>query len=672
MCGCKIAPLQIVPQPREVSIAPAELPKIPPPNAIAAQVPVGYRVDVVLAGLTYPSSVEFDDSGNMYVAEAGYVYGDEAAPARILRVSTSGVVEAVAKDLNAPITDLLWHGGKLFVSHRGKVSVIENGVVTDIITGLPSQGDHFNNQLALGPDGKIYIGQGTASNSGVVGVDNYAFGWLGKNPNVHDVSPYAMDLRNVNFASLNPLKLSTEREPLLARTGPFQPFGVANVDKTESQLKANGTILRFNPDGSQLELYAWGLRNPYGLAWSTDGRLFAADEGYDERGSRPIANAPDVLWRVDQGAWYGFPDFVAGVPVTDLRFKPQKAPAPEFLLKEHRPVPEPFLTFAPHSAVTQIDFSRNSVFGFEGQLFMAEVGDFMPITGNESQPVGFQVIRVDPATGYSEVFFKARPDTLGPRYMEHVTTPGPKRPVDVRFARDGNALYIADIGAIMVYPSPTPSAHPFPGSGVIWRISREGTPPNFPSGLNIALTSTIGETRLTPTGAPTGNQAPESVIANWKSGPQQLARTLISKYGPPQEVTPQRLVWHNNTPWKRTTVLNQEVAHNFPKPHNDMLEQTVSLRVSGEQVRDITTFNGSLLVDRTRGEISARCDSEEANLAAINLVYEILSHIKTPEEARSDYAETLLQGKNQDYKTKLLFPLPVANQGLADDPYRFR
>ncbi|HKQ38972.1 MAG TPA: hypothetical protein VJ063_12915, partial [Verrucomicrobiae bacterium] len=367
-----------------------------------------------------------------------------------------------------------------------------------------------------------------------------------------------------------------------------------------------------------------------------------------------------------------FPDFVAGVPVTDLRFKPQKAPAPEFLLKEHRPVPEPFLTFAPHSAVTQIDFSRNSVFGFEGQLFMAEVGDFMPITGNESQPVGFQVIRVDPATGYSEVFFKARPDTLGPRYMEHVTTPGPKRPVDVRFARDGNALYIADIGAIMVYPSPTPSAHPFPGSGVIWRISREGTPPNFPSGLNIALTSTIGETRLTPTGAPTGNQAPESVIANWKSGPQQLARTLISKYGPPQEVTPQRLVWHNNTPWKRTTVLNQEVAHNFPKPHNDMLEQTVSLRVSGEQVRDITTFNGSLLVDRTRGEISARCDSEEANLAAINLVYEILSHIKTPEEARSDYAETLLQGKNQDYKTKLLFPLPVANQGLADDPYRFR
>src|SRR5213595_1926261 len=79
--GCKVAPIQVIPQPREVAIAPAELPKVPPPDAVAAQVPAGYRVEVVLSGLTYPSSVEFDDAGNMYVAEAGYVYGDEARSA---------------------------------------------------------------------------------------------------------------------------------------------------------------------------------------------------------------------------------------------------------------------------------------------------------------------------------------------------------------------------------------------------------------------------------------------------------------------------------------------------------------------------------------------------------------------------------------------------------------
>src|SRR4029079_741952 len=127
---------------------------------------------------------------------------------------------------------------------------------------------------------------------------------------------------------------------------------------------------------------------------------------------------------------------------------------------------------------------------------------------------------------------------------------------------------------------------------------------------------------------PAPTATPENIVANWKPKPQELARKLIAKYGAPQEATPQRLVWHNNTPWRRTVLYNQEVPHYFPRPHSDMLEQTVSLRVPPDRAGEITTFNGSMLVDRTRGEISARCDSEEANFAAINLAYEILEHIK--------------------------------------------
>lgn len=54
-------------------------PKIPPPNASAAHVSRGFRVEIFLKDLTYPTSVEFDDQGNLYVAEAGYSYGDPAA-----------------------------------------------------------------------------------------------------------------------------------------------------------------------------------------------------------------------------------------------------------------------------------------------------------------------------------------------------------------------------------------------------------------------------------------------------------------------------------------------------------------------------------------------------------------------------------------------------------------
>jgi len=357
--------------------------------------------------------------------------------------------------------------------------------VQDIVTGLPSSGDCQNNQLSAGPDGKLYVGQGTASNSGVVGVDNYVFGWLGKHPNVHDVSPFALELRETQFTSLNPLKLSTEKERLNAVTGPFQPFGQSGATIIRGTVKANGTVLRFNTDGSGLEVYAWGLRNPFGVAWGLDGILYVTEDGYDDRGSRPIANAPDVVWQITQDAWYGFPDFVAGIPVTDPQFKPTKGPRPEFLLKRHpRRVEKPLAKLAPHSGVAKIDFSRNSQFGYEGQMFVAGVGDMEPITGNGNRPVGYQVVRIDPITGETIPFFRARSQTLGGPSMEYVSTPGPKRPVDVRFSREADALYVADLGAVMVYPSVTPAPRPFAGSGVIWRISRETVQPNFPIGIS--------------------------------------------------------------------------------------------------------------------------------------------------------------------------------------------
>ena len=75
--------------PRPVKAAPIEDPKIPLPDPLAADIPPGYRVEVVASGLTFPSSIEFDDSGTMYIAEAGYVCGDIAAPARVMRVSST-------------------------------------------------------------------------------------------------------------------------------------------------------------------------------------------------------------------------------------------------------------------------------------------------------------------------------------------------------------------------------------------------------------------------------------------------------------------------------------------------------------------------------------------------------------------------------------------------------
>src|SRR5437867_3571111 len=62
---------------KEPARTPTALPRIPEPSADAVQLPAGFTAEVLTSGLVYPTSIEFDDRGGMYVAEAGFAYGDE-------------------------------------------------------------------------------------------------------------------------------------------------------------------------------------------------------------------------------------------------------------------------------------------------------------------------------------------------------------------------------------------------------------------------------------------------------------------------------------------------------------------------------------------------------------------------------------------------------------------
>ncbi len=67
----------------------------------------------------------------------------------------------------------------------------------------------------------------------------------------------------------------------------------------------NAAVARFAPDGSGFEIFARGLRNPYGLAFHpADGSLWVTDNGRDDLG----ADVPDELNLVQQGKHYGYPD----------------------------------------------------------------------------------------------------------------------------------------------------------------------------------------------------------------------------------------------------------------------------------------------------------------------------------------------------------------------------
>ncbi len=158
----------------------------------------------------------------------------------------------------------------------------------------------------------------------------------------------------------------------------------------------------------------------------------------------------------------------------------------------------------------------------------------------------------------------------------------------------------------------------------------------------------------------------EQIIVSWKAKPQEVARTVIAKYGLPQEATAMRLVWHNNGPWKRTELVNEEIPHSFPKPHPDMLKQTISYQVPTDRFDELAAYDGSVIVERTKGEIAARCDKEEANFLALNLANEIATGKRSVESARKFYAETIREMKHPEYMRGFLFQVSRAEQGDTD------
>ena len=78
------------------------------------------------------------------------------------------------------------------------------------------------------------------------------------------------------------------------------------------------------------------------------------------------------------------------------------------------------------------------------------------------------------------------------------------------------------------------------------------------------------------------------------------------------------LIWHNNGPWKRTIAYRTPVQDNFAMPHPDLLEQVINYRVPASRVDDRAQYDGSVIAERTKGEVSARCDKEAGNFLAIN------------------------------------------------------
>jgi len=393
-------------------------------------------------GLDFPTSVAISPAGAIYVAESGLNFDGIQSGGVVSRVHADGSRTQLLRGLRAPVNGIAWHDDALIISEGGRpgrISRFDLKTCTPsvILDGLPGFGNYQTNMAAVGPDGKLYFSQGALTNTSVIGPDSRDLAWLRTSAHECDIPGYDITLTGLNFE----------------RTGSFVPFGeaVQAGQHIASGLPSTAAIMRANLDGSGLELVAWGLRNAYGIGFLRDGRLIATEQGADARGSRPVWNCPDFLYEVRSGAWYGWPDFFGGTPITDARFAGPDGTRQQFVIANHDqlpPVAKPLAEFEVNScAVKFVELGAP----FAGDLLVALFGDERPLTGPGEGRAGRKLVRVSLKDG-----------------SMHSTPPFPcERPIDVAFDPAGN-LYVMDFGQFEIAPGKGVVARP--GSGGLWKF----------------------------------------------------------------------------------------------------------------------------------------------------------------------------------------------------------
>jgi glucose/arabinose dehydrogenase/mono/diheme cytochrome c family protein len=216
----------------------------------------------------------------------------------------------------------------------------------------------------------------------------------------------------------------------------------SNVDDpdTRPNEKNRADILEFNPDGSGMRVYAYGIRNAGGgLAINpATGELWCSANERDGLGDNLV---PDYITRVQEGGFYGWPWWYIGSH-QDPRHKDKH---PE--LKDKVIVPDVLLQ--PHNASLEMTFYEGAQFPAEyrGDIFASQHGSW-----NRSVRVGYEVIRV-PLHGTNRAS-GGYEDFLTGFVVDNGRVWG--RPVGITEAQDGSLLVTDD------------------GSNSIWRIRYSG------------------------------------------------------------------------------------------------------------------------------------------------------------------------------------------------------
>ncbi len=215
----------------------------------------------------------------------------------------------------------------------------------------------------------------------------------------------------------------------------------SNIDDpdTTPAEKNRADVLEFNPDGSDMKIYAYGIRNCVGLAVNPkSGELWCSVNERDALGDNLV---PDYITHLQEGGFYGWPWWYMG------RHQDPRHDGKHPELKDKVITPDVLLN--PHNASLEITFYNGKQFPaeYQGDIFAAEHGSW-----NRLVRVGYELVRVPlHQTGHASGEYED--------FMTGFVVDGGHvwgRPVGVTVAPDGSLLVTDD------------------GSKSIWRITYVG------------------------------------------------------------------------------------------------------------------------------------------------------------------------------------------------------
>jgi glucose/arabinose dehydrogenase/mono/diheme cytochrome c family protein len=361
---------------------------VPRPAGVWPQAPKGFKVELYETGLDNPRLIRTAPNGDFFVAET-----DKGQIMVFRGITADGKPETTsifASGLNKPFGIAFYPPGSdpkwLYIGDTNAVLRFpyRNGDLkargkAQQLADLPSNGrGHITRDIRFSPDGKtMFVSVGSGSN--------------------------------------------------------------VNDPDTHPEEKDRADVLAFNPEGSNMRIYAYGIRNPVGLAIDPKtGQLWCSVNERDALGDNLV---PDYITHVQKGGFYGWPWWYIGGH-QDPRLAGKH---PE--LKNKAIVPDVLLQ--PHNASLEMTFYEGKQFPeeYRGDIFAAEHGSW-----NRAVRAGYEVIRVPlhhtgHATGEYEDFLTGFVLPDGNAWG---------RPVGVTVAPDGSLLVTDD------------------GSDSIWRVTYTG------------------------------------------------------------------------------------------------------------------------------------------------------------------------------------------------------